>query len=356
MRRPFAALGEGFTSLEGISYWSAEEYEFFFDAERFFKKLRRQREPALFFITFEGGLPFLKLPPARGKVPPYGIVRLKPLKKAPPAGERPKAVRVGSSMKREDYLRAVERVKKLIEAGDVYQVNLTVRFDYAFWGDTFRLWRGFYELQPVSFAAYLELPSFRILSGSMELFLKKEGKKLTSSPIKGTLGADGDPKKLLTDQKELSENLMITDMVRNDLASVSKPGSVRVEKLFKVESYKTLHQLVSTVSALTEEDLEEILKRTFPPASVTGAPKRRAVEIIREIEPHAREIYCGTVGFLKGGGDFSASVAIRTALFLRGRLSYYAGGGIVYDSDPQKEWEEVLLKTEAFERALQNAP
>jgi anthranilate/para-aminobenzoate synthase component I len=190
----------------------------------------------------------------------------------------------------------------------------------------------------------------------MELFLHKEGEKLTSKPIKGTLPITENPERFKELEKELAENLMITDMVRNDLGRVARVGSVKVSSLFEVESYKTLHQLVSTVECKTDATFEEIIRATFPPASVSGAPKRRAVEIIAEIEPHAREIYCGTVGVIKPNGDFVANVSIRTAILRENTLSYYAGGGIVYDSDPEREWREVNLKAEAFLKAIGEKP
>ena len=179
----------------------------------------------------------------------------------------------------------------------------------------------------------------------MELFLEKRGKLLRSKPIKGT---GSSPEEILGSPKERAENLMITDMVRNDIGRVAKFGSVRVEELFKVERFRTLYQMHSTVVGETEKSFKEILLNTFPPASVTGAPKKRAVEIIDELEPHARSYYCGSAGLIFPNGDFKLSVLIRTAIGSEDKLSYYAGCGIVWDSDPEKELREMYLKVKAF--------
>ena len=189
------------------------------------------------------------------------------------------------------------------------------------------------------YAFFLDLEDFYLISGSMELFLEKRGNKLVSKPIKGTAKRKKDLEK---SQKDKAENLMITDMVRKDLSRVAMPGSVRVEELFKIERFKTLFQMHSSVVAQTRESLQNILKETFPPASVVGAPKRKAVEIIDLLEPHNREYYCGCAG-LVSEEDFTLSVLIRTAMGHGNRLSYYAGAGIVWDSVPEKEWQEVLL-------------
>ncbi|NPB04795.1 MAG: anthranilate synthase component I family protein [Aquificae bacterium] len=347
-------LESGFHPSGRRTYWTAERWFFFDDAEEFFKKVASlEGKTLLFFATFEGGFPFLNLPAERGELPPFGVAVLK--ESVPFRGGSFGGRFLAASLGREQYLQRFERIKRYIESGDVYQVNFTVRFDFEFSGDALGLWERFVAAQPVPFGAYFETPLFTYLGGSMELFLRKEGNLLKSAPIKGTLPSYEDPGRFFSDEKELAENLMITDMVRNDLARVALPGTVRVENLFKVESYETVHQLVSVVSCQTEASFGEVLKATFPPASVTGAPKRRAVEIIRELEPHRRELYCGTVGLILPEGDFCAAVAIRSALLRGNLLSYYAGGGVVYDSQGEREWREVLLKAEAFLRALKGS-
>ncbi len=260
----------------------------------------------------------------------------------------PKAVsleHLGNSLKDEEFIDRIRKIKEYIAKGDVYQINLTNRLDFQFRGNPKDLFLNFYKRQPVYFGFFLNLEDFFVISGSMELFLEKRGELLRSKPIKGT---GSSPEEILGSPKERAENLMITDMVRNDIGRVAKFGSVRVEELFKVERFRTLYQMHSTVVGETEKSFKEILLNTFPPASVTGAPKKRAVEIIDELEPHARSYYCGSAGLIFPNGDFKLSVLIRTAIGNEDKLSYYAGCGIVWDSDPEKELREMYLKVKAF--------
>ena len=252
---------------------------------------------------------------------------------------------VDMSLRRGDFIDGVLKVKDHIERGEVYQVNLTSEIMFRLEGDPLGLFLDFFERQPVPYGFFLRTEDLIVMSGSMELFLEKRGTKVVSRPIKGTGRTPGE---ILSREKEMAENLMITDMMRNDLGRIAKTGTVRVRDLFKVEEFKTLCQMYSTVEAETEESAGEILKSTFPPASVTGAPKRRAVEVIDEIEPHARGYYCGTAGMIFRGGDFTFSVLIRTAYGSCERISYFAGCGIVWDSEPEREFEELLLKVRAF--------
>ncbi len=254
----------------------------------------------------------------------------------------------GSALTDKEFMEKINLVKEYIRKGDVYQLNLTNRFDYQLEGKPLDLFINFYISQPVPFGFFLELEDFYVMSGSMELFLEKRGNTLRSKPIKGT---SVNPKYLRESEKERAENLMITDMVRNDLGRVCKTGSVYVEKLFKVERFRTLYHLVSEVRGETDKDFKEIILNTFPPASVTGAPKRRAVEVIDELEPFARGYYCGSGGILFPNGDFKLSVLIRTAVGSGERISYFAGCGIVWDAIPEMEKDEMHLKKEAFKRA-----
>ncbi|HHJ64315.1 MAG TPA: anthranilate synthase component I family protein [Aquifex aeolicus] len=251
----------------------------------------------------------------------------------------------GATLRGEEFRERIGRVKDYIERGDVYQINLTSGFLFSFRGDPLDVFLRFFSRQPVPFAFFLDAGDFFLMSGSMELFLKKEGSRLESRPIKGT---GRDPEAILSSEKERAENLMITDMMRNDIGRVARAGSVRVRELFRVERYRTLCQMLSIVEGETEGNLPHILRHTFPPASVTGAPKRRAVEIIEELEPHPRGYYCGAAGFVKENGDFTLSVLIRTAYGGGKQLTYFAGCGIVWDSDPLRETEELLLKVRAF--------
>jgi Anthranilate/para-aminobenzoate synthases component I len=184
----------------------------------------------------------------------------------------------------------VRRVKEEIEKGTVYQLNLSTKMDFKLEGSPLDLFLKFFERQPTPYAFFLDLKDFYILSGSMELFLEKKGGLIKSKPIKGTAESE---EVLQNSQKDKAENLMILDMMRNDLSRVARVGSVKVEEIFKVEKYATLCQMHSTVVAQTDKDLGEILFNTFPPASVTGAPKKKAVELIDALEPHPRDYYCG---------------------------------------------------------------
>jgi anthranilate/para-aminobenzoate synthase component I len=195
----------------------------------------------------------------------------------------------------------------------------------------------------------------------MELFLRKSGRRITSRPIKGTRrrGRDGKEderlrRELLESEKERAENLMIVDLMRNDLGRVCEFGSVRVKNLFEIEPYSTLYQMVSEVDGKLRDGVTvgEIIRNTFPPGSVTGAPKRRAMEIIDELEPHLRGPYCGAIGLFMPNGDFTLSVAIRVLAALGDMGTFWVGGGIMWDSVPELEHEETLVKAQAMMKAL----
>ncbi len=251
----------------------------------------------------------------------------------------------GVSLGEKKFKEGIRKVKEYIERGDVYQINLTSRFEFELDGSPKDLFLKFFRRQRVPYAFFLDIGDLWVVSGSMELFLEKKGKVIRSKPIKGT-GRRSE--EILLSEKERAENLMITDMMRNDIGRVARTGSVRVTELFKVESYETLCQMLSTVEGETDMELPKIISETFPPASVTGAPKRRAVQIIDELEPHPRGYYCGIGGFVKRNGEFTLSVLIRTAYGRGSDLSYFAGCGIVWDSDPERELKELYLKVKAF--------
>ncbi len=284
--------------------------------------VKREGEIPLILIRIENLIPFDYRPPS--------AVILKHIK---------------NSLSDEEFIRGVRIVKDYIERGDIYQLNLTNRLDFHLIGRPRDLFFKFYRRQPVNFGFFLDLERFFLMSGSMELFLEKKGKIIRSKPIKGT---GRSPEEILLSEKEKAENLMITDMMRNDIGRIAEVGSVRVEELFRVERFKTLYHMHSSVVGRTDKGLKEILLNTFPPASVTGAPKKRAVEIIEEIEPHARTYYCGCAGLVFPNGDFRLSVLIRTAVGKGSLVSYYAGCGIVWDSDPERELREMYLKVKAF--------
>lgn len=269
------------------------------------------------------------------------------------------------------YLEAARKARDYVHAGDVFQVNLSQAFDVRLDpADT--PWQVFRRLcadSPAPHAAYLCLASDRIvLTNSPERFLRVEGGLVEARPIKGTRPRAADPvedRQLAADlsasAKDRAENLMIVDLMRNDLSRVCRPGSVRVPVLCDIESYANVHHLVSVVEGelATGNDLLDLLAASFPPGSITGAPKVRAMEIIAELEGEPRGAYCGALGWIDcDSGDMDLNVMIRTAALRRDpggagwRASLRSGGGIVADSDPMSEYEETLTKVSALRRAL----
>jgi para-aminobenzoate synthetase / 4-amino-4-deoxychorismate lyase len=252
------------------------------------------------------------------------------------------------------YIQTIERIHRYIEAGDCYQVNYTFRNHALHCGD---LWQTFLHLiaaQNPQYGAFLTTRDWAVLSSSPELFFTLEQGRITSLPMKGTIDrgpsvrADARQRQRLRDSiKDQAENVMIVDMVRNDLARIAQPGSVRVDELFTLQRFPTLWQMISRVSAQTEASLADLFKALFPAASITGAPKARTMEIIRELEPDPRRIYTGTLGYLLPQGVAQFNVAIRTMLVDRRteRAEYGVGGGITYDSTPLAELAEARVKS-----------
>lgn len=269
---------------------------------------------------------------------------------------------------REAFLKAAERALGYIRAGDVYQVNLAHVLTAEFHGSPRALFDALLRSAHPDFAAYAELPDGRaVVSASPELFLAynaRDGSALTR-PMKGTRPLDADPTELEMSPKDRAELDMITDLMRNDLGRIARPGSVRVVEARRIERHRGGQlQATSTVSASLRPGLglADILTAAFPPGSITGAPKVRAMQIIEQLEPADRGFYCGSIGHIAPDGSALFSVAIRTATLTptapgRWRLDLPVGAGIVADSDPASEWEETLLKAEAFRSApLHNDP
>ncbi len=306
----------------------------------------RDVEPISFVVfSYDLASETLDLNIKKSNSPSIIIVKIRKFRKIRETLSNHKLVPIGKSLQDEEFIEGILKVKNLIEHGTVYQINLTNRFDFDFSGESLSLFFNFYKTQLVPYAFYLKVDDLFIISGSMELFLEKEGNRIISKPIKGT---STKRKFLEQNLKDKAENLMITDMMRNDIGRISKIGSVKVPELFKITKYKTLYQMHSTVEGETDKNLVEILKATFPPASVTGAPKIKAVEMIDILEPHPRSYYCGCAGLIKNETDFTLSVLIRIAVGFESNVSYYAGCGIVWDSVPEKELEELYLKVKAF--------
>ncbi|MCP4207571.1 MAG: aminodeoxychorismate synthase component I [Shimia sp.] len=253
------------------------------------------------------------------------------------------------------YRAAFDRVRGLIGAGDIYQANLTFPMDAKFQGDPLALYGALAARQAVGHGAVVRQEGMPdILSRSPELFFRTDGRGgIETRPMKGTQPRSDDAQEdarrrqwLATDEKNRAENLMIVDLLRNDISRVSKPGSVHVPKLFEIESYATVHQMTSTVAAELQDDvrLADILKALFPCGSITGAPKLRATEILRDLEPWPREIYCGSIGWAAPDGRSEFSVAIRTLMAQAGQMTLNVGGGVVWDSTAPDEYEEALWK------------
>lgn len=254
----------------------------------------------------------------------------------------------------EQYKVSIAQIRALIEAGETYQVNHTIRLLASCSPPTLHHLLAEHNGQ---YGALIELQDWTLICGSPELFFEKNGSELISKPMKGTrprgLMLDDDEamsQELVRSEKDRAENLMIVDMVRNDMGRVAIPGSVEVPSLFEVEKYRTVWQMTSTVRCQTEASLAGVFTALFPPASITGAPKRHTMEIIREKETSPRGVYTGSIGFIRPDGSAQFNVAIRTAAVCNrsGDAVYGVGGGIVWDSDADGEWKECWHKAEAL--------
>lgn len=266
-----------------------------------------------------------------------------------------------STLDWEAYQPRAQRVIDYIRAGDTYQVNLTREFRAPCSGDPWRLYRHLHDTNPAPMGAFLEYPFGAVLSSSPERFVTVDGGRAHTQPIKGTRRRRPDPEEdrrvreeLAASAKDRAENVMIVDLLRNDFGRVCAAGSVSVPKLCELESFATVHHLVSTVEGRLAggRDAIDLLRACFPGGSITGAPKRRAMEIIDELEPHRREVYCGAIGYVSPAGRLDMSIPIRTTVIANGELRFFAGGGIVADSSPEAEFEETEVKIAAIRRAL----
>ncbi len=265
--------------------------------------------------------------------------------------------RAQSTVSRDEYAEAFRRVQEHIRVGDCYQVNLTQRFEARADGDPWTAYLRLREINPAPFAAYLDFPDGRVLCSSPELFLRVAGDRVETKPIKGTRPRSADRARdralaeaLRTSTKDRAENVMIVDLLRNDLGKTCVPGSVRATKLFDVESFASVHQLVSTVEGRLApgKDALDLLEGCFPGGSITGAPKVRAMQIIEELEPQRRGVYCGAIGYVGYDGDMSLNIAIRTLVQHGDSIYAWAGGGVVADSDVDAEYQESLDKAAAL--------
>ncbi len=269
------------------------------------------------------------------------------------------------STPRDQHVQAIERARQHIAAGDIYQVNLARRWNGAFEGEPLGLFLAMRTASPVPLGFYQRLFDETVCARTMERFLRWDPDAsgrgtLECRPIKGTVRREGnddaEAESLRNDSKEHAEHAMIVDLMRNDLGRVAEIGSVHVDDAFRVEPYAKLQHLVSTVRCTTRSGttLRDVLQATFPPGSITGAPKIRAMEIIADLEDGPRGAYCGALGYV--GRSVELAVAIRTAVIRDGRVTYHAGGGLVWASDPEREVAETELKARAFLDAIESLP
>ena len=273
-------------------------------------------------------------------------------------------IALSPSTTKDQYIKNVKAIQDHIQRGDIYEMNYCINFtakaeDFS----SIEKFKKLVNLTEAPFSSYLRTKWGDVLSASPERFIKKDGQKIISQPIKGTARrsqfAEEDEqlkKNLAKDQKEISENVMIVDLVRNDLSKIASKNSVKVEELFKVYTFKSVHQLISTVSCQLKNEVsdEDIIKALFPMGSMTGAPKISAMQIAEKFEDFKRGIYSGAIGCFKPGGDFDFNVVIRSIIYSKENdcISAPVGGAITIKSDPEKEYEECLIKLNALQKAL----
>lgn len=271
---------------------------------------------------------------------------------------------ISSNFSLGEYCDAIQKTIEYINAGDIFQANITQCFSSSLLDGVspIELYITLRVKNPAPFSAFLNFGDICIASASPERFICLQDGMVETRPIKGTRprGKTAEEDKLLADElvnsvKDRAENTMIVDLMRNDLSRVCNANSIIVTKLCGLESYETVHHLVSAIEAKLAEgkDAIDLLKATFPGGSITGAPKVRAMEIIYEIEPSTRSAYCGNIGYIGFDGNMDTSIVIRTYIIKKGRVYFQAGGGIVADSDPQEEYEESLTKAYALKKVLQ---
>ncbi|MCK5311884.1 MAG: aminodeoxychorismate synthase component I, partial [Desulfobacteraceae bacterium] len=258
-----------------------------------------------------------------------------------------------STFSKDEYIKKVKQVIQYLKAGDIYQANLSQRFETNFSDNPFTLFKKLYKKNPASFFAYINAGNHQILSTSPERFIQQEGRKIETRPIKGTI-ARGRTKKedkenaatLSSSIKDDAELTMIVDLMRNDLSRVAEAESIIVDEHKKLEPYDNVFHLVSIVKGLLNKNKTSVdfLKASFPGGSITGCPKIRAMEIIDELEPIQRHVYTGSIGYLSFHDTMDLSIAIRTATIFNKKISFSVGGGIIFDSDPEKEYQETLDK------------
>jgi para-aminobenzoate synthetase component I len=276
-------------------------------------------------------------------------------------------VQVGESwmpnFTKEGFERIVQKAKDYIRAGDIYQVNLAQRQSRLFRGNPYALFEQLVWRSPAPGGAFIDTGESQILSSSPELFLKIQGRQIVTRPIKGTRPRSTDPLRdqqlayeLMTDPKELAELIMITDLERNDLGQICEYGSVTVTDLVRLERFAQVYHLVSTIEGHLRREVDTLaaIQACFPGGSISGAPKKRAREIISELEPDPRGVYTGAIGYIGFNGDAAFNIAIRTMIINEEEISFHVGSGITADSIPSFEYEETLHKARGMQDALES--
>ena len=278
------------------------------------------------------------------------------------AHQDPHPVVISRQYTKDEYVAKIEKLKQHILKGDCYEINFCQEF-YAenVTISPLKLYQSLSESSPNPFSAYYKIDDKYLLCLSPERYLKKEGTHIISQPVKGTLKREKEQdgpniQKLQNDRKERAENIMIVDLVRNDLSRVCKKGSVKVDELCAVHLFPQVYQMVSTVSGELEEECKakDAIRATFPMGSMTGAPKKRVMQLIEQYEDSRRGLFSGSIGYFTPGGDFDLNVVIRSVLYNASEkyLSFPTGSAITFDSDPEAEYQECLLKAEAIINAL----
>jgi anthranilate synthase component 1 len=274
----------------------------------------------------------------------------------------PGHLKVTSNLRRCEFIRIVKQAKKYIQAGDIIQVVLSQRFKVKTHKDAFQIYRALRSLNPSPYMYYLKFDDFSIVGSSPEMLVRCENGLVQTRPIAGTRRRGNDQKEdialekeLLNDEKEKAEHLMLVDLGRNDLGRISMPGRVRVDDFMRVEKYSHVMHMVSEVSAALDKkrfDIYDVLKAAFPAGTVSGSPKIRAMQIIDELENLRRSLYAGAIGYFSFSHNLDTCIAIRTIVVKDGAAFVQAGGGIVADSVPQKEYQESVNKAKAMIEAI----
>jgi len=274
-------------------------------------------------------------------------------------------LQIKERVSKEDYLNSIQSIRQHILRGDCYELNYCIEFFAKDAGiDPVQVYQSLTTISPNPFAAFYKVDNSYLLCASPERFLRKQGAELLSQPIKGTLKRDRTDtaedevlkNQLYKSEKDRSENVMVVDLVRNDLSRVCKEGTVKVDELFAVYSFPQVHQMISTISGEMKDELTftDIIRATFPMGSMTGAPKRKVLQLINQYEQTRRGIFSGAVGYIAPNGDFDFNVVIRSILYnaYTNYLSYLVGSGVTFYSDAEKEYEECLLKASAIKNVL----